>query len=150
VTLTISPTTPGSRFGYGLYVRLSSDFVGPLQASSYFQLAFYTDAGHTNFVKAFLGFTQYPTSSYYLGTRDLFEQSNNPSIEMRDGDLIYAQCTLNGPSSTIDSGSASGTWDTTAGLHRDIEYQLSLLGAGGGDSPTLQRILAAVTTSWTS
>ena len=114
--ITVTPSQPGSLYGPGLFVGLSSTFIGPLETGSYFGLSFFTTSGTESNFLVEKKVTTTPTAGWRIMT-----DQGSPQLEgiqfPADGVLVNAVAQLLDPANNVlDTGSESATWSSTAGL----------------------------------
>lgn len=142
MTVTIRTTQPHGTVGPGLWVELSSDFIGPVGANSKWNLAVYMDAAHTQLVcidqhnylvnDQFVNMFNEVVLTVLIGGAGAYWPAN--------GDTVYLVANLFDGAShgNDDTGSASATWASSDGLGF-LTYERA-----GASSADLAAIRAAV------
>lgn len=143
--ITITPLPPDGRVGYGLPLRVQSDFVGPLGVGASWHVVVSTDAEGVDLVygEFFLASTVgpvdltlfSPTTTGWQGPVQL------PAPEAP----VHITAELTDGSSTVDSGATTGTWDPVSGIAINQKaYATAGIGAfTSADRATLQASLAS-------
>lgn len=114
--ITITPLPPNGIVGYGIPIRVQSDFIGPLPTGSTFRIIFSTDAEGDNIV-----YSEY-TPVTGVGPYDLIPFTaettgwQGPVAMPLQGTSVHVLAELSDGSSVIDTGATTGTWDPTTGI----------------------------------
>jgi hypothetical protein len=131
ITINLPPGATGPLLGPGVGYQVVSDFIGPLPQGSYFDFRVSEDPegvqecfGWVVFVSGvqFSGnVLADPTASVELGNQHI----------LQDGDTGHLLVTLHSPTSTLDSGAVTVTWDETVGMGQQILLKPSGTVQGG-------------------
>jgi len=140
--ITVTPAPPGTLVGPGIAITLSSDFIGPLPDGSEYQIFI------TGIPDEFLIWQEHVpwfpgTRTYWLGTQSEGGISLPTTRTVDAGQSVSINVDLVEPTGTVDTGSATATWQPTLGLGAQIALRPQVVSAPSTD-PRIDEILNAV------
>jgi hypothetical protein len=142
VPITIVPAEPGGIVGPGIGLQLDSDFIGPLPSlSSYIILI--TTIPEEQVVWEERVLWNSGNRTYWLGTKTQGGRTDTQTTSPAPGKEVAIDVLLDDTTGTVDTGSATATWQPTVGLGAQIALTPTSSGTTSPD-PRIDQILAAV------
>lgn len=131
ITITLPPGATGPLLGPGVGYGVSSDFIGPLPQGSYFDFRVSEDPEGVQECFGWVVFVSgVQFSGNVLADATASVELGNQHI-LQDGDTGHLLVTLHSPTSTLDSGAVTVTWDETVGMGQQILLKPSGTVQGG-------------------
>jgi hypothetical protein len=142
VPITITPAPPTNFVGYGIFVSLTSDFVGPLPSGSFFRLTLSSDPEGDVPILIQTIPTLNPGLETQIGSEQSGQSYTSGQNAVAVGATVHVLAELHSPTATIDSGVTTATWQPTTNLGQHIT--LASQAQSTPNDARIDQILAAV------
>ena len=136
--------------GPGLWIYLTSSFIGPLPAGSFFDLTFTEQSPSEEPAWTAHIPTVSPFTTPQLGITFGTTLTNVNEFELRNGETTHITAVLNDGTGVVDTGSADLTWDAVSGVPALIMSQKYAGGLTSGEAAQLSQVETNTTASITT